>query len=105
MQASAMSFFGSRVTNAASCPHCASETATLASPPPKVISSCFVWLNRRWPGVASRSMTSPKVTIRMDAKSLESIRLEPCSRRLQDMRKGPRLPAAQVVGQRTLGSV
>ena len=28
-------FFGRRVTNAASRPNCASETATLASPPPK----------------------------------------------------------------------
>ena len=41
---------GSRVTNDALSPNCASETATFASPPPKVISSTLVWLNRRWPG-------------------------------------------------------
>ena len=81
------SFLGKRVTNEASSPNWASDTATLASPPPKVISRTGAWLRRRNPGVARRSMTSPKVTTFMGSFEYEGRRpwrricFEVCHRR------------------------
>src|SRR3954468_15375012 len=69
IQASATSLRGSRLTNRASSPNWARETATFASPPPNVISNRLVWLSRRWPGVARRSITSPKVMALMASLS------------------------------------
>src|SRR5205823_3657426 len=52
---------GSTVTSAASSPKSASETATLASPPPKVASRSGDWNRRSAWGDFSRSMISPRV--------------------------------------------
>src|SRR3990170_445793 len=60
-----MSFLGRRVTKSASSPNCASDTATLASPPAKLTSRVRAWVSRRWSGGARRSMISPNVTMRV----------------------------------------
>ena len=53
---------GSTVTKRAGRPKPATETATLASPPPKVATNWGDCRKRSKPGGASRSMISPKVT-------------------------------------------
>ena len=57
-----MSLFGMAVTKLASTPKCASETATLHSPPPYVTSNSRACVKRSRRMVAKRSMISPKVT-------------------------------------------
>src|SRR5262245_39756460 len=64
MQASAIGFAGSTVTNAVSRPRIASDMETLASPPPKVASKAGDCRRRSRPGGLRRSKTSPRVTIR-----------------------------------------
>src|SRR5260370_40048468 len=62
---SAIGLFGGRtVTYRDGRPNCATATATLASPPPKVATNCGDWRKRSKPGGARRSMGSPKVTMR-----------------------------------------
>src|SRR3972149_5961765 len=51
---------GSAVTKREWAPSKASETATLASPPPKVASSVGDWKRRSRRGARSRSMISPR---------------------------------------------
>src|SRR5262244_2194994 len=64
MQASAIGFAGSTVTNAVLRPRIASDMETLASPPPKVASKAGDCKRRSKPGGLRRSKTSPRVTIR-----------------------------------------
>src|SRR5262247_165421 len=64
MQASAIGFAGSTVTNAVSTPRIASDMETLASPPPKLASKAGDCRKRSKPGGLRRSKTSPRVTIR-----------------------------------------
>src|SRR5215813_4071092 len=64
MQASAIGFAGSTVTNAVLRPRIASDMETLASPPPKVASNTGDCRRRSKPGGLRRSKTSPRVTIR-----------------------------------------
>jgi len=63
-QACPISFCGKRVTKSTGTPKFASETATLASPPPYTTSKLRACANRCIPGGESRIMISPKVTTR-----------------------------------------
>ena len=62
MAASPIACDGRRVMYSLSSPNCARQTATLASPPPKVAPSTGDWRKRSNPGGLRRSMISPNVT-------------------------------------------
>src|SRR5690349_12906426 len=64
-QACPRSLIGKAVTNRDSIPHCANETATFASPPPKHASKLVACKIRVLPGGESRNITSPNVTTLM----------------------------------------
>src|SRR5258705_10614858 len=63
---------GRAVTNDTGSPNCANETATFVSAPPYVASSTGDCNSRSNPGDLRRSITSPKVTIRVISLSCGS---------------------------------
>ena len=80
MHACPISLSGMAVTNCASTPKLASETATLHSPPPYVTSNSRACVKRSRRMVAKRSIISPNVTT--DGMYLLLLLLRPLSDRL-----------------------
>src|SRR4051812_25969129 len=62
MAQSPMGLAGKAETKRVAWPNRASDTATLASPPPKLASRAPLWMKRWKPGLLSRSMSSPNET-------------------------------------------